>query len=229
MFKGFLIVVLGSIFGMSLYYTYKGISSFLKERKIKLSKMSKKTEVSKIETFEEKLANQYKDAYFSLLKKQALAAKAKKSLIESIKELNNNARQCKIAFEKTNNKEFQKNSLLFLTEMENANNLLQLANDTIKTCAEKLETADIEYKTIITKIKNKKIEYSLLGITDIKSNMMLDEFDYNNILNEYKEKIDAKRLDLKVEESITKQKELTSPNIDISTIPEKLKVAYENL
>lgn len=229
MFKGFIITIGVCICLGFAYVICDNFIKYFKSKQIKIFKRNKKNTLTKAETFEEKLANQYQEACLSLLKKQALASKAKGELLNTIRELKNSAKQCKMVFEKTNNTEFQKNSILFLTEKENAESLLVLANNTIDICAQKLETANIEYKAIISKVKNKRLEYSLLeAANNSNHNMLLNDFDYNNILDEYKNKIDIKRLDLKVEETLN-QKTLASSNIDLNMIPENLKVAYNEL
>lgn len=229
MFKGFIITIGVCICLGFVYVICDNLIKYFKTKNFKIFKLSKKKTLTKVESFEEKLANQYQEACFSLLKKQALASKTKDELLNTIKELKNSAKQCKIAFEKTNNPEFQKNSILFLTEKENAESLLSLANNTIDSCAQKLETANIEYKAIISKVKNKRLEYGLLeAANNSNHNMLLNDFDYNNILDEYKNKIDIKRLDLKVEETLN-QKVLVSSNLDFNIIPDNLKIAYNEL
>lgn len=241
LFKWFLIIV-GGIIGISLcYYVFGKVKLFIQDCR---EKHPKKRELTKEELFEQKtldfekeLSEQYKKSITALLTRAKLAQKTSDILKKSIDEYTQNARKCKAQYLATKNEGFQKNAYIFLAELENAKKLLELSNNTVKECINKVDVAEIDYQALICRIQNKKIEYTLLNSIgeDRKNkgvnNVYEKEFDYNQLLNEYKDKIDIKKVDIEIEKNMSEQKALNpaSNSFDWTLIPESLKIEYEKL
>ena len=245
-FKWFLILVgcgIGTVLAVFIINWIKNkIIKWKLNRPVKVKKEKKKPKTAedimeeKTADFEERLLQQYETSVTELLKRQKVAEKTLSCLQDSINNYTQQAKRCKEQFEKTGNTSFQKNAYVFLSELENSKNLLKLAKETIRECIDKIEIADIDYQALVCRIRNKKIEYMLLsegnGSTSNNKSLessLMKEFDYNQILDEYKAKIDVKRIDIEVNKNITEQKALNPSSFDLNLIPETLKVEYEKL
>lgn len=241
LFKWFLIIV-GGIIGISLcYYVFGKVKLFIQDYR---EKHPKKRGLTKEELFEQKtldfekeLSEQYKKSITALLTRAKLAQKTSDMLKKSIEDYTQNARKCKTQYLATKNEGFQKNAYIFLAELDNAKKLLELSNNTVRECINKVDVAEIDYEALICRIRNKKIEYTLLNSIGENSNskgindVYEKEFDYNQLLNEYKDKIDIKKVDIEIEKNMSEQKALNpaSNSFDWTLIPESLKIEYEKL
>lgn len=214
MFNMFITFVATLVGGTILFFWCKKIFLSLrnayyerKERKENEAKLDK-TELETL-NFEERLFTQYKQSCFELLKKQMQASKIIDGINKLVVDYKNQAKKCKSLYNKTNDEKYKKNAYFFLQEIDNSEKIIALAETTIKDCKDKIDSAEIEYKTILSKIRTKQFEYKLLGNTN-SSNELIDKSEYESILAEYTNKIDVKKIDAKVDEAIEKQKALSA-------------------
>lgn len=237
MFKGFLIVML-LFSSVSFGYFIGGKIITLWEKYKNKIKIPKKIKLSDEEIKEKNtndlegiLLEQFKKLTVDLLIKQCKAIKIKSEATKSLESNSKEAIYCKDMFKKTNNKKFYEKSLIFCSEINTSKSILESAIDNINMYQEQIDTADIELRAVCSKINNKKLEYNLLnsGDNNAVTNNALTTFDLNSILEEYKEKIEIKRLDADVEKTLARQNALPGQSINLNDIPKEIQLVYETL
>lgn len=121
---------------------------------------------------------------------------------------------------------YKNKAYFFLQEIDNSENLIELAKTTISDCKIKIDSAEIEYKAIMSKIRIKQFEYKLIGEGN-NSIELMDKSEYESILSEYTNKIDVKKIDAKVDEAIEKQKALSAASEPVFKLDELEKTYAE--
>ena len=222
MFKIFLIVV-GSLIG--LWLGAMGVGKLTEWYNAKLAPRIKKWKLDHKPPTEEELKKQKEDAFknelvkkyhelcFSLLKRHAIALKVSKEIQDNINKCMDEAKRCKILYTSTKNEEFKNKSLIFLQEAENSKALLKLANETITICNNKLQTVNLEYNAIRSKIINKKFECALLDskIEGQSANTTYSIADLDSLLQDYNKKLESKRIDSEaMDQYMSEQKKAAS-------------------
>lgn len=231
MFKIF-ICVLASLSAILIgYYLARKIINIIKNYFQKRKEMKKnevildKTELEAM-SFEEKLFLQYKESCLELLKKQMQAAKIVDAMQDIIADYKTQAKKCKELYNNTNDVKYKNKAYFFLQEIDNSENLIELAKTTISDCKIKIDSAEIEYKAIMSKIRIKQFEYKLIGEGN-NSIELMDKSEYESILSEYTKKIDVKKIDAKVDEAIEKQKALSAVSEPVFKLDELEKTYAE--
>lgn len=243
MFKAFLII-LGSLVGLVIsYHLFRLAKTLVKgiiKRVPKPKRMMTKEERMnmEMEEFKKELFQKYTDTKRSLEEKVKVAIDIKKTLTESIKNNEENAKRCKQTYMETGNEEYKDKAYLFLVEKQTSTDLLALAEKTISMCKDKLEVANIEFQSIISRLDNRVIELKLLESIgeEGKVDSKMAKFDFNRILADYDRKIDVARINYQVEESLknqqqafTSKKMLGEATVDPILITDKVKLAFNSL
>ena len=231
MFKIFLCVIASLSAILIGYYLARKIINVSKDYFQKRKEMKKnevildKTEVETL-SFEEKLFLQYKESCLELLKKQMQAAKIVDAMQDIIADYKTQAKKCKELYNNTTDVKYKNKAYFFLQEIDNSENLIELAKTTISDCKIKIDSAEIEYKAIMSKIRIKQFEYKLIGEGN-NSIELMDKSEYESILSEYTKKIDVKKIDAKVDEAIEKQKALSAASEPVFKLDELEKTYAE--
>ena len=198
--SGIALLMLGNV-SMKYFNKLKKIKKEKEDNEVVLGK----EELTSLE-FENKLFEEYKNICFKLLKKQIQACKVLDEVKKNIDEYSLEAKKCKNLYINTKDLRYKENAYVFLQEIDNAQKIYDLAHKTINECKVKIDSAELEYKTVISKIRNKQFEYKLIG--DDADREFVDKSTYESILSDYTNKIDIKRIDSEVDDAIKKQNSL---------------------
>ena len=198
--SGIALLMLGNV-SMKYFNKLKKIKKEKEDNEVVLGK----EELTSLE-FENKLFEEYKNICFKLLKKQMQACKVLDEVKKNIDEYSLEAKKCKNLYINTKDLRYKENAYVFLQEIDNAQKIYDLAHKTINECKVKIDSAELEYKTVISKIRNKQFEYKLIG--DDVDREFVDKSTYESILSDYTNKIDIKRIDSEVDDAIKKQNSL---------------------
>lgn len=223
MFKIF-VCVLCSLAALLIVYSLgsklvKFIKNAYQARKEKKeNEIKDETELEALD-FEERLFEQYRRSCLELIKKQMQASKIAEAIQKLVDDYKDQAKKCKSLYINTKDEKYKNKAYFFLQEIDNSEKLIDLAKTTILACKTKIDSAEIEYKAIISKIRTKQFEYKLIDEKN-ESSDIIDKSEYESILTEYTNKIDVKKIDVKVDEAIEKQKALSSASDSVFKIDE---------
>lgn len=223
MFKIF-VCVLCSLAALLIVYSIgsklvKFIKNAYQARKEKKeNEIKDETELEALD-FEERLFEQYRRSCLELIKKQMQASKIAEAIQKLVADYKDQAKKCKSLYINTKDEKYKNKAYFFLQEIDNSEKLIDLAKTTILACKTKIDSAEIEYKAIISKIRTKQFEYKLIDEKN-ESSDIIDKNEYESILAEYTNKIDVKKIDVKVDEAIEKQKALSSASDSVFKIDE---------
>ena len=223
MFKIF-VCVLCSLAALLIVYSLgnklvKFIKNAYQARKEKKeNEIKDETELEALD-FEERLFEQYRRSCLELIKKQMQASKIAEVIQKLVADYKDQAKKCKSLYISTKDEKYKNKAYFFLQEIDNSEKLIDLAKTTILACKTKIDSAEIEYKAIISKIRTKQFEYKLIDEKN-ESSDIIDKNEYESILTEYTNKIDVKKIDVKVDEAIEKQKALSSASDSVFKIDE---------